>query len=103
MNLNKKVFRDPNAEKNYTLLGLVKKERVEAGFFFPPDGLYILLILQRVYSPLKLTEWPPLKVLAYGQIQLPSSNIKSNIGMSGFRKRNVLSGKCLTVIEIALP
>lgn len=38
MNFNKKVFRGPNAEDNYTLQRLVKKERVETGFF--PESMW---------------------------------------------------------------
>lgn len=85
MNFKKKVFWDPNAEENHTLQRLVKKERVEAGFF-PPDGLYILVILQRLHSPLKLNGclW---KSRPYGPMQLTASNIKSNINMSGFSKK----------------
>jgi len=61
IHLNKKVFRDPNAEKHYTLWGLVKKKGVEAGFFSLQTGA-IYQSYCKDYSPIKMTKRLPLKL-----------------------------------------
>lgn len=102
MNLNKKVFWDPNAEENHTLQRLIEKERVEAGFFPSRWALYTgdtattsqptKTVWMAAFESLSLMDPCNLLLQASSQIWICLDSAK----------RNVLSGKCLTLVEIAL-